>query len=43
VTYPEWQKLDALEIERGQAAGRPRVKLTAREQIFAALGDEVGA
>jgi ferredoxin--NADP+ reductase len=43
VTYPEWQKLDALEIERGKAVGRPRVKFAARQQIFAALGDEGGA
>ena len=43
VTYPEWQRLDALEIERGKAAGRPRVKLTAREEMLAALDAGGGA
>ena len=42
VTYPDWQRLDALEIERGKAAGRPRVKMTRREQMLAALGDGGG-
>jgi ferredoxin/flavodoxin---NADP+ reductase len=37
VSYPEWQRLDALEVERGKATGRPRVKLTRVEEMLAAL------
>lgn len=40
VTYAEWQTIDRLEVERGKAAGRPRVKIARKEQIFTALGDE---
>jgi len=39
VSYAEWLKLDALEIERGKSAGRPRVKLAGREEMLAELGD----
>ena len=28
ISYPEWQKIDALEISKGEADGRPRVKFT---------------
>ena len=28
VSYPEWQKIDAEEVQRGEAQGRPRVKFT---------------
>jgi hypothetical protein len=42
VSYPEWIKLDALEVERGKSAGRPRVKFARREEILAALGDGRG-
>lgn len=34
VTYAEWKRIDELEVSRGQAAGRPRVKLTEREDIL---------
>ncbi len=37
VTLPEWLHLDALERAAGAAAGRPRVKLTRREEILDAL------
>ena len=37
VSYPEWLKLDALEIEKGKPLGRPRVKLAGREEMLAAL------
>jgi ferredoxin--NADP+ reductase len=36
-SYPDWQKLDALEVSRGRAQGRPRVKLTSIEEMLAAL------
>ena len=39
VTYPEWLRLNALEIERGRPRGRPRVKLTRVDEMLAALGN----
>jgi ferredoxin/flavodoxin---NADP+ reductase len=39
VSYPEWQRLNALEVERGRACGRPRVKLTRVDEMLAALGN----
>jgi len=38
IAWADWQRLDALEIERGRAAGRPRVKFTRVEEMLAALG-----
>ncbi len=38
ITWSDWQRLDALEVERGRAAGRPRVKFTRVEDMLAALG-----
>lgn len=37
-TYADWQKIDQMEIERGQAHGRPRVKFTSVSAMLAALG-----
>lgn len=37
VSYADWQKLDALEQERGKASGRPRVKFTSIAEMLAAL------
>ncbi len=37
-TYADWQKLDALELENGKKAGRPRVKFTNVEEMKAAVG-----
>ena len=37
VTWQDWLRLDALELERGRAAGRPRVKFTSVEEMLAAL------
>jgi ferredoxin/flavodoxin---NADP+ reductase len=37
VTYPDWQRLDRFETERGKALGRPRVKCTSVEEMLAAL------
>ena len=36
-SYADWQKLDAIEVERGRAQGRPRVKFTRIEQMLSAL------
>ena len=37
VSYAEWQNLDRMEIERGAAVGRPRVKFTRVEEMIEAL------
>lgn len=37
-SYEDWRRLDALEVARGRAAGRPRVKFTRVEDMLAALG-----
>ncbi|MEQ8832993.1 MAG: NADP oxidoreductase [Miltoncostaeaceae bacterium] len=39
VTYSDWQVLDALERERGEADGRPRVKFTRIEEMLEALAE----
>jgi ferredoxin--NADP+ reductase len=38
VSWPDWQRLDELEVARGRASGRPRVKFTRVEDMLAALG-----
>lgn len=38
VSFDDWHRLEALENERGKAAGRPRVKMTSTEEMLAALG-----
>src|SRR5262245_28982983 len=40
VSYEDWKRLDALEVERGRRAGRPRVKFTRLADMQAALGRE---
>jgi len=37
ITYQEWKIIDQLEIERGKAQGRPRVKFTRVEEMIQAL------
>ena len=37
-SYADWLKLDAIEVERGRAQGRPRVKFTTIPEMLAALG-----
>jgi len=37
VSFTDWKRLDAIEVERGQPLGRPRVKLTSVEEMLAAL------
>jgi len=36
-SYADWQKLDAIEVARGRAQDRPRVKLTSIEEMLSAL------
>ena len=38
VSYPDWERLDALECSQGEAVGRPRVKFTSVDEMLAALG-----
>ena len=37
--YADWLRLNALEVARGQARGRPRVKFTRVDEMLAALGN----
>ncbi len=37
VTYDDWLGIDRLEVERGKASGRPRVKFTSVEEIVEVL------
>ena len=37
-TYADWKCLDQLELERGKACGRPRVKFTSVEEMKKAVG-----
>lgn len=37
-SFADWQKLDELETQKGEAQGRPRVKFTSVEEMLAALG-----
>jgi ferredoxin--NADP+ reductase len=37
-SYDDWLKLDEIEVAKGQALGRPRLKFTSIEAMRAALG-----
>jgi ferredoxin--NADP+ reductase len=37
VSYEDWVRLDELEVSRGQAQGRPRIKFTSLEEMLVAL------
>jgi ferredoxin/flavodoxin---NADP+ reductase len=37
VTFPDWQRLDRLEMERGKPQGRPRVKILSVEEMLGEL------
>ena len=37
VTYSDWQRINELEMARGEPQGRPRVKFTSTEEILTAL------
>ena len=39
VSFDDWMRIDRIEIERGTALSRPRVKFTAIEDMLAALAD----
>jgi ferredoxin--NADP+ reductase len=37
-SYADWQRLDEMEVARGKAQGRPRVKFISVEEMLGALG-----
>lgn len=37
LTFADWRRLDAIEVERGTSAGRPRVKLITADEVARAL------
>ena len=37
-SFDDWKRLDAMEVERGEESGRPRVKFTTVDEMQAALG-----
>ncbi|WP_343424111.1 hypothetical protein [Candidatus Amarolinea dominans] len=37
-SYVDWQRLNEMELRRGQEQGRPRVKFTSVAEMLAALG-----
>lgn len=41
-SFEDWLKLEAIEDERGKAAGRPRVKFTSEAEMLAAVRGEGG-
>jgi ferredoxin--NADP+ reductase len=38
VSFADWRTIDAAEIERGKAVGKPREKFTTKEEMLAVLG-----
>jgi len=38
ISYADWRRLDEMEVAKGKAQGRPRVKLTSIEEMLSALG-----
>jgi ferredoxin--NADP+ reductase len=38
LAYADWQRLNAIEVKRGRARGRPRLKFTRVDDMLAALG-----
>ena len=38
VSFSDWKRLNALEVQRGKAVGRPRVKFTRVEEMLTVLG-----
>jgi ferredoxin/flavodoxin---NADP+ reductase len=39
VSFSDWKRLNALEVQRGKVAGRPRVKFTRVKEMLAVLGE----
>jgi ferredoxin--NADP+ reductase len=39
LTFADWRRLDAVEVERGRSVGRPRVKLVTADEVARALAE----
>jgi ferredoxin--NADP+ reductase len=39
LTFADWRRLDAVEVERGRPVGRPRVKLVTADEVARALAE----
>jgi ferredoxin--NADP+ reductase len=39
VSYADWLRLNEIEVERGRAQGRPRLKFTRVDDMLSALGN----
>ena len=39
-TFADWEKLDEIELAKGEALGRPRLKFTSVEEMLAAIGKQ---
>ena len=37
IDFPEWQRIDAEEVSRGEPKGKPREKFTRREEMLQVL------
>jgi ferredoxin--NADP+ reductase len=42
IAYADWLRLNELEVARGRAQGRPRVKFTRLDEMLTALGNRSG-
>jgi ferredoxin--NADP+ reductase len=40
-SYADWLKVDEIEVAKGQALGRPRVKFVSAEEMAAAIGKQL--
>jgi ferredoxin--NADP+ reductase len=43
VSYADWLRVNEVELEKGRAVGRPRIKLTRVEEMLAVMGRSGGA
>ena len=42
ISYQDWEKLDAEEVKRGEAVGKPREKFTSTESMIRYLDGHLG-
>ena len=40
ISFEDWQKIDAAEIERGKKVGKPREKFTKIEEMIATVNKQ---
>jgi ferredoxin--NADP+ reductase len=39
-TFADWEKLDEIEVAKGEALGRPRLKITTVDEMLEAVGKQ---